>query len=148
MAMAVESLLKLGAMLALGAFVWMQPAAHAPAIVHAPDGSAGFPALILLGALAMLTLPHQFHVGVVECRDERHLRTARWLFPLYMLLIALPILPIARAGDALLAPLGVPPDLYVLALPMSQGTACAGAGRVPRRPQRRHRHGDPGHAGA
>ena len=72
------------------------------------DGASGFPALVLLGALAMLTLPHQFHVGVVECRDEAQLRTARWLFPLYMLLIALPILPLARAGGALLAPHGVP----------------------------------------
>ncbi len=122
MAMAAESLLKLGAMLALGAFVWFgldlpQVAAHAAP----PDGASGFPALILLGALAMLTLPHQFHVGIVECRDESQLRTARWLFPLYMLLISLPILPLARAGDALLAPHGVPSDLYVLALPLSQG---------------------------
>ena len=120
MAMAVESLLKLGAMLALGIFVWTGPALP-PMTTHVADGSSGFPTLILLGALAMLTLPHQFHVGVVECREESHLRTARWLFPLYMLLIALPILPLARAGDALLAPKGVPSDLYVLALPLSQG---------------------------
>ena len=43
--------------------------------------------LVLLGVLAMFTLPHQFHVGVVECRDERHVLTARWLFPLYLLTI-------------------------------------------------------------
>ena len=67
----------------------------------------------------MFTLPHQFHVGVVECQDERHLRTARWLFPLYMVLIALPLLPLARAGTAQLARLGVPSDLYVLALPLA-----------------------------
>jgi PAS domain S-box-containing protein len=128
MAMAAESLLKLGAMLALGAFVWFgldipQHAVDAAGAASAAraDGASGFPALVLLGALAMLTLPHQFHVGVVECRDEAQLRTARWLFPLYMLLIALPILPLARAGDALLAPQGVPSDLYVLALPLSQG---------------------------
>ena len=77
--------------------------------------------LVLLGVLAMFTLPHQFHVGVVECRDERHVRTARWMFPLYLVLIALPVLPLARAGDALLASRGVPSDLYVLALPLSQG---------------------------
>jgi PAS domain S-box-containing protein len=69
----------------------------------------------------MFTLPHQFHVGAVECRDERHVLRARWLFPLYLLLIALPVLPLARAGDALLAGRGVPSDLYVLALPLSQG---------------------------
>lgn len=121
MAMAVESLLKLGAMLALGVFVARMPELPAVTGTALPDGTSGFPTLILLGALAMLTLPHQFHVGVVECREEAHLRTARWLFPLYMLLIALPILPIARAGEALLAPHGVPSDLYVLALPLSQG---------------------------
>src|SRR5688572_7781066 len=122
LAMAVEALLKLLAMLALGAFVAF--GLDLPDVAATPpptDGAAGFPALVLLGALAMFTLPHQFHVGVVECHDERQLRTARWLFPLYLLAIALPILPLARAGDALLAPLGVPSDLYVLALPLSQG---------------------------
>ena len=122
LAMAVESLLKLGAMLALGAFVWFGlDLPDVPPVPPPADGASGFPALVLLGALAMFTLPHQFHVGVVECRDEGQLRTARWLFPLYMLLIALPILPLARAGDALLAPMGVPSDLYVLALPLAQG---------------------------
>ena len=122
LAMALESLLKLGAMLALGAFVWFGlDLPDVPAVPPPADGASGFPALVLLGALAMFTLPHQFHVGVVECRDESQLRTARWLFPLYMLLIALPILPLARAGDALLAPMGVPSDLYVLALPLAQG---------------------------
>src|SRR5690606_1184444 len=105
LAMAAESLLKLGAMLARGGFDWFGlelPASPPP--LPAPEGAGGFPALVLLGALAMFTLPHQFHVGVVECRSERQLRTARWLFPLYMLAIALPVLPLARAGDALLAP--------------------------------------------
>ncbi|HEX5694128.1 MAG TPA: PAS-domain containing protein, partial [Arenimonas sp.] len=122
MAMAVESLLKLGAMLALGAFVVF--GLDLPDVDVPPpptDGASGFPALVLLGALAMFTLPHQFHVGIVECRQERELRMARWLFPLYMLVIALPILPLARAGDALLAPMGVPSDLYVLALPLAEG---------------------------
>ena len=123
LAMAVESLLKLGAMLALGAFVWFGSGASPVAAPLPPrvDGADGFPALIALGVLAMFTLPHQFHVGVVECQDEKHLRTARWLFPLYMVLIALPILPLARAGEAQLAPLGVPSDLYVLALPLAHG---------------------------
>ena len=123
LAMAFESLFKLAAMLALGLFVWFGlqlPEVTAPV---APPSSGGFMPLVLLGALAMFTLPHQFHVGVVECRDERHVWTARWLFPLYLILIALPVLPLARAGDALLAAQGVPSDLYVLALPMSQGNA-------------------------
>ncbi|MEO5962904.1 MAG: PAS-domain containing protein [Thermomonas sp.] len=123
LAMAFESLFKLAAMLALGVFVWFGlqlPAVTAPVT---PPSSGGFVPLVLLGALAMFTLPHQFHVGVVECRDARHVWTARWLFPLYLILIALPVLPLARAGDALLSAQGVPSDLYVLALPMSQGNA-------------------------
>lgn len=122
LAMAVESLLKLGAMLALGAWLLLRPGGLPDApLPEVPGGSAGFPALVLLGALAMFTLPHQFHVGFVEGRDEAHLRTARWLFPLYLVLIALPVLPLAIAGEAVLGPLGVPADLYVLALPLSEG---------------------------
>ncbi|MCF7223123.1 hybrid sensor histidine kinase/response regulator [Marilutibacter chinensis] len=127
LAMAFESLFKLAAMLAIGAFVWFGldgwpealPAAPVPVPEASPGG--GFVPLVLLGALAMFILPHQFHVGVVECRNERDVHTARWLFPLYLVLIALPVLPLARAGAALLGGSGVPSDLYVLALPLSQG---------------------------
>lgn len=125
LAMAVESLFKLAAMLALGTFVvfGLDPLpASAPRVVS----SDGFAPLIALGVLAMVTLPHQFHVGVVECQDRRHLDTARWLFPLYLVLIALPILPLARAGEALLGAQAVPSDLYVLALPISQGRSGLG----------------------
>ncbi|GAB3516290.1 hybrid sensor histidine kinase/response regulator [Pseudoxanthomonas daejeonensis] len=123
LAMAFESLFKLAAMLALGAFVWFGldplPATEVPPPpVASPAG--GFLPLVLLGALAMFILPHQFHVGVVECRDERDVRTARWLFPLYLLLIALPTLPLAHAGRAWLGD-DVPSDMYALALPFSQG---------------------------
>ncbi len=121
LAMAFESLFKLAAMLALGAFVWfgleVLPEAGKPV---APQSVGGFAPLVLLGALAMFILPHQFHVGVVECRDDRDVGTARWLFPLYLVLIALPALPLARAGTALLGN-GVPSDMYALALPYSQG---------------------------
>jgi PAS domain S-box-containing protein len=121
LAMAFESLFKLGAMLALGSLLLSPASRHLIATAPTQHDSNGFPALILLGALAMFTLPHQFHAGVVECRDSSHVRTARWLFPLYMLLISLPILPLARLGDAWLGPGGVPSDLYVLALPLARG---------------------------
>jgi len=120
LAMAFESLFKLVAMLALGAFVWFGLGLPAADLRADNIDSGGFMPLVVLGVLAMFTLPHQFHVGVVECRDERHVLTARWLFPLYLVLIALPVLPLARAGDALLAGQGISSDLYVLALPMSQ----------------------------
>src|SRR5690606_24422491 len=125
LAMAVESLFKLAAMLALGAFVWfgLRGLPDLPAQVQAlppPAPGGTFMPLVLLGAFAMFILPHQFHIAVVECRDERDVRTARWQFPLYLLLIALPVLPLAKAGEALLGG-SVPSDLYVLALPLSQG---------------------------
>ncbi len=121
LAMAFESLFKLLAMLVLGAFVWfglrglpeVSPALPA-------QSSGGFMPLVILGALAMFLMPHQFHVGVVECRDDRDVRTARWQFPLYLLLIALPTLALARAGAALLGD-RVPSDMYALALPLVQG---------------------------
>jgi signal transduction histidine kinase/CheY-like chemotaxis protein len=123
LAMAAESVFKLAAMLAIGAFVWFGldalPEVRVPA-AGAAASTGGFVPLVLLGALAMFILPHQFHVGVVECRDERDVRTARWQFPLYLVLIALPVLPLATAGTALLGD-SVPSDLYVLALPLSQG---------------------------
>jgi PAS domain S-box-containing protein len=122
LAMAFESLFKLAAMLALGLFVWFglpDLPARVPSPV-VPSTTYGFMPLVVLGVLAMFTLPHQIHVGVVECRDEQHVRTARWLFPLYMVLMALPLLPLARAGGAMFGD-EVPSDLYVLALPLAQG---------------------------
>ncbi|RZA18051.1 MAG: response regulator, partial [Lysobacteraceae bacterium] len=91
----------------------------APQPLPRPSAS-GFAPLVILGALAMFLMPHQFHVGVVECRDEADVRTARWQFPLYLLLIALPTLSLARAGAALLEA-RVPSDMYALALPLAQG---------------------------
>ncbi|EIM03395.1 PAS-domain containing protein [Rhodanobacter denitrificans] len=121
LAMAFESLFKLGAMLALGSLLFAAVPSGLPASVPPPPDSGGFPALILLGALAMFTMPHQFYAGIVECRDDGQLRTARWLFPLYLLLISLPILPLARLGDAWLGASGVSSDMYVLALPLARG---------------------------
>ena len=122
LAIAFESLFKLLAMLALGGFVWLglgELRIEATQLPVAP-AAGGFVPLVLLGALAMFVMPHQFHVGVVECRDDRHIRTARWLFPLYLLLIAIPALPLARAGAQLLGD-RVPPDMYALALPLAAG---------------------------
>ncbi|MDO5504818.1 MAG: PAS-domain containing protein [Pseudoxanthomonas suwonensis] len=125
LAMAFESLFKLVAMLLLGGFVWWGlrgVQVDATALAQVPAAGGGFLPLVVLGALAMFILPHQFHVGVVECRDERHLKTARWQFPLYLLLIALPTLPLAHAGATMLGT-RVSTDMYALALPLSQGQA-------------------------
>jgi signal transduction histidine kinase/Na+/proline symporter len=128
LAMAVESLLKLGALLVVGAFVTFGQfdgpadlvARTAVAAPPGPTDLGSFAVLALLGMLAIVSLPHQFHIGVVECRDGDHLRTARWLFPLYLLLVTLPIFAFARAGSLLLGD-AVPSDLYVLGLPLMDG---------------------------
>lgn len=121
MAVAFESLFKLSAMLVLGAFVWfgLDDFPDTPSTLPV-QSAGGFVPLVILGALAMFLMPHQFHIGVVECRDERDVRTARWQFPLYLLLIALPTLALARAGTALFGD-EVPSDMYALALPLAQG---------------------------
>lgn len=54
--------------------------------------------LTLLSAAAIFVLPRQFQVGVIENVDERHIKTAAWLFPTYLLLINVFVLPIALAG--------------------------------------------------
>ncbi|MBT8092344.1 MAG: PAS-domain containing protein [Gammaproteobacteria bacterium] len=76
--------------------------------------------LILAGA-AILCLPRQFHVTVVEAHRSDNMRPARWLLPLYLLIFCIFILPIAYAGLTLL-PAGVySSDAFVLALPMQNG---------------------------
>lgn len=72
----------------------------------------------VLAVAATLCLPRQFHVGVVENTDTRDLNTARWLFPLYLLLMSLFVVPLAAAGLVLFEPGTVNPDRFVLALPL------------------------------
>jgi Na+/proline symporter/signal transduction histidine kinase len=128
LAMAFESLIKLLALLAVGGYAvfalhgglgdLMQAASSLPP--PTPPGS-NFLTLVLLGGLAMFSLPHQFHLAVVECRDPRDVRRARWLFPLYLLLISVFLLPLAWSGQLLLAGTSIPSDLYVLGLPLRSG---------------------------
>ncbi|MCB0033159.1 MAG: sodium:solute symporter, partial [Anaerolineales bacterium] len=75
--------------------------------------------LIFLSMMAIMFLPRQFQMGVLENVDERHLYKAVWLFPLYLLLINIFVLPIAFAGQ-LHFPTG-DADFYVLTLPLAQG---------------------------
>ncbi|TVS13675.1 MAG: histidine kinase, partial [Wenzhouxiangella sp.] len=78
-------------------------------------------ALILLAMLAFVFLPRQFQVMVVENVDERHLKRAAWVFPVYLLLINLFVLPIALAGLLFFGDNGANPDLFVLSLPLVTG---------------------------
>jgi len=134
-AVAFESLVKLAAFLAVGGFVvWglhdgledlFRAAAARPDVqrLFSADlalGGGAWTTSLVLAAAAALCLPRQFQVMVIENVDERHLNRALWLFPLYMLLINLFVLPVAVAG---LLRFGgtTDPDLFVLALPMAGG---------------------------
>ena len=132
LAIATESIVKLVAFLAVGIFVtfvmfpgplalFAQALAQpktAAVLTHAPP-MAGFLAMTTLSLFAILLLPRQFHVSVVENRSEAEVRRAAWLFPLYLVLINLFVLPIATAG-LLNFPLGhVDGDMFVLALPLA-----------------------------
>ncbi|MCT7009229.1 hypothetical protein, partial [Salmonella enterica] len=69
--------------------------------------------------MAIICLPRQFHVTVVENIDPQDLRLAKWVFPAYLILAALFVVPIALGGKMLL-PGSVPPDSYVISLPLAE----------------------------
>jgi Na+/proline symporter/nitrogen-specific signal transduction histidine kinase len=141
-AIAVESVVKLLAFIAVGVFVtWslfdgpadlFARAAAEPALAPLLGlaGSAGgesrfaggqWFALTLLAALSLLFLPRQFQVMVVELVDERHLKRATWAFPLYLLLINLFVLPIAIGGLLHFGKSGANAETFVLSLPLAAG---------------------------
>ena len=76
-------------------------------------------AVVLASTAAIVCLPRQFQVLVVENNNPRHLRSAGWIFPLYLAAINLFVLPIAMAGILVLGDLQVPADTFVLTLPIA-----------------------------
>ena len=136
-AIAFESVVKLAAFLCVGLFVTFGmfggfgdlfgqagalPEADELFTLGGPDtGYGSLLWLTILSMLAIVLLPRQFHVAVVENVDERHLNKAMWLFPLYLLVINLFVLPIALGGLVRFDGSEVNPDTFVLALPMAEG---------------------------
>lgn len=78
------------------------------------SGMGNWIIMTVVSGFALLLLPRQFQVGVIEVRKERHLKTAMWLFPLYLFLICLFVIPLALLGKSLLN--GTPSDYYMLSL--------------------------------
>jgi len=74
---------------------------------------------IFLSMMAILLLPRQFQVIVVENVNEEHLKKAIWLFPLYLLAINIFVLPVAFAGMLQFAPGSVDNDYFGLTLAMT-----------------------------
>lgn len=135
LAIAAESVVKLIAFLTVGAYVtwWLfdgfgdltaralaDPRAR-QVIERTPDWSS-WATTLLLSSFAIVLLPRQFHVMIVENRDPADIRTASWLFPLYLVAINFFVLPIAVAGILLFPDGGVDRDMMVLALPLQGGS--------------------------
>lgn len=131
-AVAFESLVKLVAFLVLGAFVtWGMFGGLGELMQHAEsqlelqrqlanqDFGQGFWAQTLLAMLAILCLPRQFHVAVVENTHSDDAVRARWMFPLYLVAISFFVVPLAAAGLWLFADSGIEADTYVLHLAMA-----------------------------
>src|SRR6266542_3823955 len=96
------------------------PATAALFTIAPQPGYGSWTSLVVLSMLAVLLLPRQWQVAVVENVDERHVTRASWLFPLYLLVINLFVLPVALAGLLRFGAGSVDPDTFVLALPMAQ----------------------------
>lgn len=128
-AIAVEAVVKLVALLAVGIFV-VWGLAGGPAEIFERIETSSLSAwqlqpgrwlgLIFVSAAAVITLPRMFHVLVVEGGDEEHLGRASWAFPAYLMLMSLFIVPIAVMGLERL-PAGSNPDMFVLTLPLHEG---------------------------
>ena len=135
-AIAFESLVKLGAFIALGLFTLFvlftgptELAERAAAIPRFIDRlttvrlQPHWFTISFLAALAFICLPRQFHVAVVECGKPANLRVAAWVFPLYLVAIALFVPAIAAAGVVSFE-FGTRPELFALLLPMAPIIRC------------------------
>jgi Na+/proline symporter/CheY-like chemotaxis protein/PAS domain-containing protein len=132
LAVATESIVKLVAFIAVGIFVtfvmFHGPLALLAQALARPDTAAvlgrlpplaNFCAMTTLALFAIVLLPRQFHVMIVENHSEAEVRRAAWLFPAYLVLINLFVLPIAIAGLVSFPAGHVDGDMYVLALPLA-----------------------------
>ncbi|AZC97293.1 PAS domain-containing hybrid sensor histidine kinase/response regulator [Pseudomonas chlororaphis] len=132
LAIAFESLVKLLAFLAVGAFVTyglydgfddlFSQAMLAPRLEQYWQETINWPSTVVQTGVAMMAiicLPRQFHVTVVENIEPQDLRLAKWVFPAYLALAALFVVPIALAGQMML-PSSVLPDSFVISLPLAQ----------------------------
>jgi signal transduction histidine kinase/Na+/proline symporter len=130
-AVAVESLVKLVAFVAVAALALLYLLDTAPVAAPVAPGlspaaalaNPDFYARTLISALAILCLPRQFHVAVVEPQSLEQVRHARWLLPAYLGIFLVLVMPISLAGERLAAASGVAgaPDTYTQWLPLALG---------------------------
>ena len=128
LAIALEALVKFVAIGAVAAFavtiLLSQP--EAGALARAATAStfstlqldARFVTLTFLAAMAILCLPRQFHMLVVEAQEDRLRGPMRWLFPAYLVAISAAVIPIVLAGTVAM-PAQTPSDMLMLSLPLA-----------------------------
>jgi len=129
LAIAVEAVVKLVALLAVGIFVTWGLAGGPAELFARIDASAiadwevqpgRWAGLLFVSGAAVICLPRMFQVMIVESGEERHMARASWAFPLYLLLMSLFIIPIAVIGLERM-PEGSNPDMFMLTLPLAEG---------------------------
>jgi Na+/proline symporter/signal transduction histidine kinase len=133
-AVAAESLVKLAAFLTVGFFVFFSVFGGIGGFIQQTANNAEIQRLFaqgfsggtwitvtFLSLVCIVLLPRQFHVTVVENNSENEIRRASWLFPVYLVLINLFVVPIAAAGIMTLPRGSFDADMYVLGLPLAAG---------------------------
>jgi len=137
-AIALESLVKIVAFVAAGLFItygmfdgfgdifrafMTQFPERADLLVIGPgnDGYSHWFTLTFISMMAVMFLPRQFHIMVVENCQEEHIRRAMWAFPAYMFLINLFVIPIALAGLLMFSGDTHNADFFILTLPLNNG---------------------------
>ncbi|MCP3674174.1 MAG: sodium:solute symporter, partial [Gammaproteobacteria bacterium] len=132
-AIAFESIIKLIAFCAVGGFALFSIFDGPVSLINAMTTNDSLKALwfedidienfitqTILAAAAIMCLPRQFHVSVVEYHQDKDLQYARWIFPGYLILISLFVIPIVVAGSLVFANDPTNADIYILALPLSE----------------------------
>ncbi|OWK73169.1 sodium:proline symporter [Flavobacteriaceae bacterium JJC] len=85
------------------------------------EGGFNWFLMCMLSMSAIFLLPRQFHTTIIENRTEKHLKTAIWVFPLYLLLINFFVFPIAWGGKILFAGQNVNPEFFSILIPQKFG---------------------------
>lgn len=79
--------------------------------------------LCMISGTAICILPRQFHTAIVENRQEKHIKTAIWFFPLYLLIFTIFIFPIAWGGRLIFEGQKVNPEFYSILIPQHFGNS-------------------------
>ncbi|MEG2078594.1 ATP-binding protein [Chryseobacterium sp.] len=131
-AIALESFLKLFFIVILGLFViyyafdgfsdLYQKASKFPDFkakntFNGIEGALNWMVLCMISGTAICILPRQFHTAIVENRQEKHIKTAIWFFPLYLLIFTIFIFPIAWGGRLIFQGQNVNPEFYSILIP-------------------------------